>query len=82
MLPYSDYNRDVSYLGISKSENEYYHEETEHTYRSMKYNSMFFIDPNVFPLYIHKRVLGLDGLFEIKDLYRAYDNGKIIITRC
>lgn len=81
---YEDINTDITKLGIKrKKEDDDYPDDGIYIDISKRsYDKALYQDPNKFPLYINKKILGLDSLFNIADIYRAFKSGKIILKRC
>lgn len=81
---YEDINTDITKLGIKrKKEDDDYPDDGIYIDISKRsYDKALYQDPNKFPLYINKKILGLDSLFNIADVYRAFKSGKIILKRC
>ena len=82
-LLYQDISNDITRLGIPRNDSNYqdlynYGIQLNH----FGYDKALYQDPDIFPLYIHKDILGLDSLFSTSDLFYAFKSGKIIVKRC
>lgn len=79
-LPYENYSADIHSLGFQKK--RYSNDYEMINYRRRTYDRARYNDPNKFPLYINKKILGINSLFKIKDVFNAFKSGKIILMRC